>query len=331
MNSTDSQAIPAPPNIIKAFRSGFDTIATHLGLILFAIFFDILLWLGPHMSLAKLFQAYLDWSMQLLQGQDSQMVQFIQANRQALLTSLDRLNLFVALRTFPVGVPSLMVSRLPLTNPLGDSVIWQIPSFWLAAGLGLALLILGLLIGTLYFLLASQAALDGKINWQRSISQFPSHLLQTSLLFLFWLLVLIGVSLPLMCVAPFLLLGSGGFGSILIFLYSALLIWLIFPLAFSPFGIFIYRDMMWGSVLRGVRLVRYTLPSTSLFLIIIFLVSQGLDWLWSTPKEATWLALVGVIGHAFVAAGMLAASFIYYRDAGRWLEGKFQQSARQAI
>jgi hypothetical protein len=330
MNSTDSQTIPAPPNIIKAFRLGFDTIVSHLGLILFAVLFDMLLWLGPHLSLAKLFQAYIDWSMPILESQDSQMFQFIENNRQALLASLDRLNLFAALRSFPVGVPSLMVGRLPLTNPAGNSVIWQIPSFWNVIGLGLALVVLGLIFGTLYFMLTSQAVLDGKINWQRSLSQYPSFLLQTFLLFLLWVLILIGVSLPLMCVTPLLMIGDGGFGSILVFLYAAVLIWLILPLVFSPFGIFIYGDKMWLSVLRGVRLVRYTLPSTAFFLMIIFLVSQGLDWLWSTPEEATWLSLLGVVGHAFVAAGMLAASFSYYRDAGRWLEGKFLQSSRQA-
>jgi hypothetical protein len=38
------------------------------------------------------------------------------------------------------------------------------------------------------------------------------------------------------------------------------------------------------------------------------------------PEETSWLSLVGVAGHAFVTTGLLAASFIYYRDADRWVK-----------
>jgi hypothetical protein len=31
------------------------------------------------------------------------------------------------------------------------------------------------------------------------------------------------------------------------------------------------------------------------------------------------MALVGILGHAFVTTALLAASFIYYRDMSAWL------------
>ena len=45
-----------------------------------------------------------------------------------------------------------------------------------------------------------------------------------------------------------------------------------------------------------------------------------MDLLWRTPDEASWLMLVGIAGHAFVTTSLLAATFIYYRDADRWTE-----------
>jgi hypothetical protein len=63
-----------------------------------------------------------------------------------------------------------------------------------------------------------------------------------------------------------------------------------------------------------------TLPKTALFFLIILLVSEVLDILWSTPKDDSWLILVGIAGHALVTTGMLAASFVYYRDADRWVD-----------
>jgi hypothetical protein len=37
------------------------------------------------------------------------------------------------------------------------------------------------------------------------------------------------------------------------------------------------------------------------------------------------MALIGVIGHAFVTSGLLAATFVYYRDASRWIQRVEQQ------
>jgi hypothetical protein len=44
-----------------------------------------------------------------------------------------------------------------------------------------------------------------------------------------------------------------------------------------------------------------------------------LDLLWGVPTEASWLLLLGILGHAFVTTGLLASSFVYYRDALRWI------------
>jgi hypothetical protein len=62
-----------------------------------------------------------------------------------------------------------------------------------------------------------------------------------------------------------------------------------------------------------------TLPTTSLLFLIILILSQGLDILWNIPEDQSWFLLIGVGGHAFVATSLLAASFIYYRDAVSWL------------
>jgi hypothetical protein len=40
---------------------------------------------------------------------------------------------------------------------------------------------------------------------------------------------------------------------------------------------------------------------------------------------SSWLAFIGIVGHAFVVTGLLAATFVYYRDATRWVERVQQQ------
>jgi hypothetical protein len=88
---------------------------------------------------------------------------------------------------------------------------------------------------------------------------------------------------------------------------------------FSPHGIVINQSNFFDSVKISVNLTRRTLPSTVLFVLAAFLISKGLDLLWGVPNETSWLLLVGIFGHAFVTTGLVASSFVYYRDAIRWI------------
>jgi hypothetical protein len=63
-----------------------------------------------------------------------------------------------------------------------------------------------------------------------------------------------------------------------------------------------------------------TLPTTMTFIMLIVLVSQGLDVLWRVAPEDSWLMLIGIVGHSFIAAGLLASSFIYYRESNLWVQ-----------
>jgi hypothetical protein len=96
-------------------------------------------------------------------------------------------------------------------------------------------------------------------------------------------------------------------------------LWLVFPLLFSPHGIFAMRLGMIASVKNSVTLTRRTYSPTIMFFLAAFLLAKGLDLLWQTPADTSWLLLVGIAGHAFIATSLLAASFIYYRDADLWV------------
>jgi len=98
------------------------------------------------------------------------------------------------------------------------------------------------------------------------------------------------------------------------------LIWLIFPLLLSAHGIFVYGNNMLASVKKSFTLTRMTYPTTALLFLAVLIISQGLDILWRIPAEDSWFTLVGILGHAFVTTGLLSATFIYYRNADRWIQ-----------
>jgi hypothetical protein len=67
-------------------------------------------------------------------------------------------------------------------------------------------------------------------------------------------------------------------------------------------------------------MTRFTLPNSSLFVLTVILLGVGLNFLWSVPANNTWMALVGILGHAFITTALLAASFVYYHDMTAWLQ-----------
>ncbi len=326
MESINSQVTPAPPSLIKALMAGFDAVSNHISLVFFSIVLDLILWLGPHFQLARLVQSVFNQAATLPDMNAPDVANMMQTSRDLWVALAERFNLLAVLRSYPVGVPSLMSGRLPIATPGGEPFVWEIPSFGMTIGLWLLISLFGLLAGTIYFAVVSQAALEGKIHWRLLLSEGPWSLLQVVLLTLFWLGLLILISIPFSCMLSLFLVTGSGLGRVAVLLFGGVLVWFLLPLVFSAHGIFVNRRKVLNSIRDGVRLTRLTLPSTGLFLLVVVLLSEGLDILWASPAETSWLTLIGLVGHTFVTCGLLAASFVYYRDADRWAQRVIQQA-----
>jgi hypothetical protein len=313
---------------MKSLMAGFDAISNHIGLILFSVILDIILWFGPHLGLVHLVESAFARLFSLPDMQAPEMGDMLQLSRDLWLSMAERFNLVSLLRSFPIGIPSLMASRSPLTAPLGVPLQVEIPSASLTFGLGLILFSVGVVVGTLYFSVVAQAALNGKIIWKQAINNWPWESLQVLLLTGFGLILLLTLLIPFSCFLSILLISGIGleqFSLLVVLIFAGLMIWWLLPLIFAPHGIFINHYAMWKSVKKGINITKMTLPTTSLLLLIIIILSEGLKLLWRVPAETSWFAFVGVVGHAFVTASLLATSFIYYRDADHWLRGMNQQ------
>jgi len=97
------------------------------------------------------------------------------------------------------------------------------------------------------------------------------------------------------------------------------------PIFFAPHGMYLRGQNAFTSIYASLRMARFTLPSSSMFVLTVFIISQGLNYLWSVPAQDSWMMLVGIAGHAFVTTALLASSFIYYRDMNAWLETVFER------
>jgi hypothetical protein len=319
---TEQAKLPRPPGLLSSLMAGFDSVASHVAVILPPMLLDLFLWLGPHLRLKEFLLPLIDRLPSLASAFPSSLPDL--ATVQTACTGIaDKFNLFVILRTFPVGTTSLLTFEMPVQNPLGVPASLDAGSFIGILGWVLFLVFLGWIIGALYYYWVSKVALKLEV---RSLWK---SLKQAVLLSLIWMGLLFFFGLPVLLVLSVLTAISPVLGQVVLFAGALILIWLLMPIFFSAHGIFTLQLDALRAILNSLRMVRFTLPNTGLFLLIFLVINSGLNFLWNTPSQDSWWMLVGITGHAFVSTALLAASFVYYRDINAWLKVVFEQLQRQ--
>ena len=319
---TEQIKLPPPPGLFVSLMRGFDSVANHILVILPPVLLDLFLWLGPHLRLKSFLQPIVDQLPAMAKAFPSNIPDV--ATLQSAWTSvINQFNLFMILRTFPVGATSLLSLQMPVLTPLGAPATLDAGSFGETFSWVLLLVLLGWLIGAIYFFWISGVALnpEGRSLW-KSIKQ-------TIFLSIIWLGILFILGLPAFLVISMITIFSPILGQIMFFIGALLLIWLIMPVFFSVHGIFTMQLDAFRSILGSLRMVRFTLPNTGLFLLVFVIINTGMNFLWNTPSDYSWWMLVGIAGHAFVSTALLAASFIYYRDINAWLSAVLNQLQKQ--
>ncbi|MCX7608053.1 MAG: hypothetical protein N2049_02375 [Anaerolineales bacterium] len=321
MNSERSDAFSRPPGLIASFTAGFNSVANHIALITLPALFDLFLWLGPRLNVLEVFRPFLAAMPRLYGGMmDAETLAQAQEFWNSFLT---RINLFALLRTFPMGVSSLLASEMPLESPLGTPIVWSLTSFWTMLVAILLLIPIGWFLGGLYFSNVARIALSlpnppGKRAIGHSI-----------LLSFFWLAVLSFGFFASLTLAGIFGWVNPALGQLVFYTLLFLSLWTLVPIYFSIHGIFAFQMNAIQSVLSSLRLTRFTFPFTSLFLTISLLLSLGLRFLWLTPPADSWWLLVGILSNDYISTALLAASFIYYRDMSLWLEKALKQIQAQ--
>jgi hypothetical protein len=176
------------------------------------------------------------------------------------------------------------------------------------------LLLVGLLIGSIYLGLIARwvsGAKSGLSVWLRSILINWARLLALVLtvgMTAFFLAVpfLLAVEILAMLIPPLaglLLLAGIGFA-----------IWGLFHLFFSPHGILFRGSGVRAAIRSSVAVVRQNRLASAGLIFVVTLISLGLTILWSIPPYESWWRLIAIVGSAFVNTGLVAATFVFYRD-----------------
>lgn len=310
--------------MITSITAGFDIVANNIPLISLPILLDLFLWLGPRLSLQKLLQPAIqsftaNASALALEGMPDPVLVV-----QVWNDFLSHFNLFSILRTIPVGVTSLMSGKSPLISPLGEALRIDIDSLLPLLGWLILILLAGWLLGGIYFHWVSGVTL--KMQERLPLLKSISH---TALLTITWMFLFAVIGFPALLLISFIMLVSPFLAQLILLVGALFSAWIILPFFFSPHGIFTLRQNALTAILNSLRLARFTLPTSSLFIIVLAVISMGLDYLWRIPQDESWLALVGIAGHAFISTALISASFVYYRDLNTWLQTVFEKMKSQ--
>ncbi len=325
MDSSTETFQTSPPRLIASIVAGFNTVANHVYLIFFPILLDLLFWFGPHFRIKNLYQPSVDALYDLVATSKTVDLQaFAQAfpdyTKQTLLTWI---NLLTGLRSWPVGIPSLFSLNTKLQNPLGMPTLIELPTTLSALAFLAVTILVGIYLGSLYFNWISNASIGLRKPFSFSLSlwQFRQSLYLAILLF-----ALLGlISMPVLFILTiFFFFQLLPFGAIAI---TFILVWILLPLVFAAHGIFMFKLNVIPSIATSVKLVRFFLPGTGIFLVVAVFINELMNALWLTTPHESWLSLIGVAGHAFIATALLAASFVYYGSGMRWMQENLQHMA----
>lgn len=298
---------PVPPPVIKTLVSGFNVVANNIYLILFPVIVDLLIWLFPGISIKNfsqpVLQAFVDMSAEL-PAESLRMITDLLAN----------FNMLTLLRTLPIGVASLFSASLAQENPINTTPNFEVNNFSQFILLTLLINLVGILLGGFYF---RQVA---DVTTKPIRPRLDRQMLRVILLSFGWLLFFLVINIPIALLTLLVGLLSGILRAIVGILLMIPASWLLLFVYYSYYPLFLNDSGVIPAVKKTFHVVRYSAPTLGWFSIIAILISQGLNMLWVSAPATSWISLVGIFGHAFISAGLLAASFIYFTKTSVWVD-----------
>jgi len=64
--------------------------------------------------------------------------------------------------------------------------------------------------------------------------------------------------------------------------------------------------------------VQWNMSATIFLVLLVVIINLSLTYIWTLAPTGSWLAVVGVAGHAFVTTGLIAATFVFFKDRYRY-------------
>ena len=305
------------PRLIGSLLAGFNSVANHAWVILLPLVLDLLLWFTPRLRIDQLLLPILEKALeqsQQISGSDAATMTLV---GDYFRTVLENFNLSGAVRSYPIGVPSLMANLGTPQSPLGEIQVIHLTSIGIAFLITLGLSLFGLTLGGSFF--NQIVGITSEANAPKVNHTVFWKIGQTFILTVGLFLIALMILIPGMLITSLLTLISPLLGQLSFFLYLFLVFWFIVPWFYSFHGIFMYGLNAYQSAILSLKVGRVFISKTATLIMLVLLISQSLNILWLTPPASSWLMLLGIIGHAIVSTGLFSATVIYFQQLNKAL------------
>ncbi len=316
VSEPEVRRLKPPMGVLAALATGFDRIAAKPWLLLPPIALDLFLWLGPALRVSGLVRMVAA-TVVAPPAADASMLEQVRLLRQMLAALGDHLNLFAALSSLPVGIPSLMAGRMPADSPVGAVVRLEVSDPLVVAVLWCALTLVGLGLGSLYHRWAARQVAQRE-DLPRGARVWPQMVVLAVVAWALAFLMLAGTLMGVTFVAV-LLPNQAWLGVLMALAGFSLLFWLGVYLVFSPHGIVRYGLSALRAMAESIQVVRWNLLGTTVFVGLAIGITWLTNWVWGLPGEESWYSLLAVVGHAFVSATLLVGSYAFYQSRREWM------------
>jgi hypothetical protein len=301
-----------PIGVVQSLVAGFDRVAAKPYLLIPPILLDLLLWLGPHVTIPSIINGLMD-IVAIPYGADEAMVEQFELLKSVAADLSQRLNLVALVSSLPAGISTLMTSRMPLITPLSQSIEYPINNVIVVVLFAIFIMLLAQGIGTQFHLWVAQQLAPGK-NLANRWTAGGKMILLAIMVYIVVVIFGFGVSFIASLSAYIMPL----LGLVVAFLGFTFGFWIYVYLFFTPHGIVRYGMGVFRSMIESATLVRWNMLPVMGYLGVSF----GVSWLtaqaWSLPSEDSWYLILAIRGHAFVSVTILAGSYAFYQGRREW-------------
>ena len=308
--------------VIDCLSAGYRYLGWRLELILIPIVLDLLLWLGPRLNVAPLFEQFAASYRNLASADGvtpdiAQMVSQLADSIRQMGEGSNLLNGLVSGTLLHVpSLPVVTANWLPHYTidivTVGEAAIW-----WLVFSL------LGLLLGVIYLTLLARrlpiGSAAGASGGQVAMAVLR-HWLQVIGFVLIVLLALLLIYLPISFIVGLMMLVSPAVGSAAAALAGALTLVVFFYLYFVTAALIMDNVPLGVAIMRSLRLVRENFWATLGFILLSNLIGLGIALLLvQLANLAMWAGFVAIVINAYIGTGLSMALLVFYRS--RFIKG----------
>jgi len=318
--------------VIDTLSAGYNLVNQRLWLILVPVLLDLLLWLGPRLSVAPLLMEMVRFIPPATEmGPDY--AEALEQARQAMLQMAQEFNLLGLLAAGFLGVPSLM-GVTSLSASFSGHVVFMLYD-WLAVFLlAIALTIASVWLGAIYLVPLAQVVREGRVMLPALVRQCWITGWRLLLYVTFLLAIMAFWGAPLSLVIGIIMAFNPDLATFFVGLLWIAILWVAFYLFFVVQSVTVGQTGVLRSLWNSLNVVRWNLGSALGLVILVNLVQRGMPIVWRWLAQEPWGVPLGIVGNAYIGTGLTAATMIFYRDRyalwqgmlARRLSGEEQQA-----